>query len=175
MTDQLLDRNCRPLAEEDYPRVLEAAAKWWDVPALAGREAERLALLPRLFFQHFTDSSFLLERDDEVIGFLIGFLSQSRPAEAYIHFVGVAPDVRRHGLGALLYKRFFALARARQRTEVHCVTSPGNTRSLAFHRGLGFELEPGDYLVDGVPVKRDYDGPGLDRIAFVRRLSPDDS
>ena len=36
----------------------------------------------------------------------VGFMSQSRPAEAYIHFVGVHPDERGHGLGRRLYEHF---------------------------------------------------------------------
>jgi hypothetical protein len=38
---------------------------------------QRALLLPRLFFQHFTDTSLVAERDGQMAGFLIGFLSQS--------------------------------------------------------------------------------------------------
>ena len=34
--------------------------------------------------------------------FLAGFISQSRPGEAYIHFAGVDPAERVNGLGRLL-------------------------------------------------------------------------
>ena len=61
--------------------------------------------------------------------------------EAYIHFVGVSPDRRGAGLGRHLYERFFDDVRARGRTPVHCVTSPANEGSVAFHRALGFEVE----------------------------------
>ena len=36
---------------------------------------------------------------DELAGFVCGFLSQTEPHEAYIHFVGVAPERRGEGLG----------------------------------------------------------------------------
>jgi ribosomal protein S18 acetylase RimI-like enzyme len=162
----------QPLREADYARVLTAVSDWWDEPALAGRAAERVSLVPRLFFQHFGDTSFLLEQDGELLGFLIGFLSQSQPAEAYIHFVGVAPSARRRGIGSAQYEHFFELARARGRTTVHCITSPGNTRSIAFHRGLGFAVAKGDRERDGVAFMADYDGPGLDRVVFSRSLLP---
>ncbi len=162
----------RPLREEDHARVLAAVSDWWDEPALAGRAAERVSLVPRLFFQHFGDTSFLLEQDGELRGFLIGFMSQSQPAEAYIHFVGVAPGARRRGIGSALYEHFFELALARGRTTVHCITSPGNHRSIAFHRGLGFAIDKGDGERDGVAYVADYDGPGLDRVVFSRALSP---
>jgi predicted GNAT superfamily acetyltransferase len=118
-------------------------------------------MLPKLFFVHFTDTSFVAERDGELAGFLVGFLSQSEPNEAYVHFVGVSPNERGAGLGRELYERFFAVARARGRRRVSCVTSPANAGSLAFHQAIGFE--------PGRP-QADYDGPGEDRVVLTRSL-----
>ena len=119
-------------------------------------------MLPQLFFVHFEGTSFVAEREDgELAGFLIGFLSQTRRDEAYVHFVGVAPDFRGSGLGRRLYERFFAVAREHGRTLVRCVTSPANTDSVSFHEALGFEVDR---------VAKDYEGPGEDRIVFVKRL-----
>ena len=36
-------------------------------------------MLPKLFFVHFRDTSFVAERNGELSGFLVGFLSQSEP------------------------------------------------------------------------------------------------
>jgi hypothetical protein len=47
--------------------------------------------LPRLFVEHFTDTSFAAERDATLAGFLAGFISQLRPGQACIHFAGVDP------------------------------------------------------------------------------------
>jgi len=79
--------------------------------------------LPRLFFEHFTDTSFAAERDGKLARFLAGFISQSRPGEAYIHFAGVDPAERGSGLGRLLYEAFFAAAEARGCVLVRAVTS----------------------------------------------------
>jgi ribosomal protein S18 acetylase RimI-like enzyme len=152
----------RPPTEDDNTRLVEAVRTWWDdVPALADRGAERVALVPRLFLQHFTDTSLIAEAEGQLVGFLIGFLSQSRSNQAYIHFVGVAPSHRRAGLGAALYARFFDICRQHARTEVHCITSVGNDRSIAFHQRQGFQVS------DPVP---DYDGPTFDRVTFVKYL-----
>ncbi|MFD8327740.1 hypothetical protein [Streptomyces lydicus] len=57
------------------------------------------------------------------------------------------------------------------RTRIRCITSPDNRASLAWHTRMGFRPEPGDRTDEhGVPVHRDYDGPGLDRVSFVRDL-----
>ena len=49
------------------------------------------AMLPKLFFVHFRDTSFVAEDDGGSPGFLCGFRSQTFDDEAYIHFVGVDP------------------------------------------------------------------------------------
>ena len=82
----------RHLSPADYPLVISVIDQWWGGRPMAG-------MLPRLFFEHFTDTSFAAERDGTLAGFLVGFISQSRPGEAYIHFVGVAPAERGGGAG----------------------------------------------------------------------------
>jgi ribosomal protein S18 acetylase RimI-like enzyme len=128
--------------------------EWW------GRRA-MIDMLPRLFFVHFSDTAFVAEDGDELVGFLAGFLSQSKPGEAYIHFVGVSPNHRGGGVGRLLYERFFAAAREHSRNVVRCVTAPVNERSVAFHRALGFEVDE---------VAENYDGRGGDRVLMSKRL-----
>ena len=140
----------------DYGRVIGRVNVWW-----GGRDMA--AMLPKLFFVHFEGTSFVVDGEDgQLAGFLIGFLSQTEPEEAYVHFVGVDPERRGEGIGRALYERFFAEARAHGRTVVRCVTSPVNEASVAFHRAMGFEIER---------VAEDYDGPGEDRVLLVRRLA----
>jgi GNAT superfamily N-acetyltransferase len=133
----------------------------------------------RLFLQHFTDTSRLVERPDGgLVAPLVGFLSASQPGTAYVHFVGVDPSVRRVGLGAGRYARFFQQALERGASAVTCVTSPGNTRSVACHPGLGFQIAPSPNLHDGVPVQLHRGGPGAaapgrarqHRVTFTRAL-----
>ncbi len=71
----------RQLSTADYPFVISVIDQWWGGRQMADK-------LPRLFFEHFTDTSFAAERDGKLAGFLAGFISQSRPGEAYIHFDG---------------------------------------------------------------------------------------
>ncbi len=153
----------RHLSAADYPLVISVIDQWWGGRPMAGK-------LPRLFFEHFTDTSFAAERDGRLAGFLAGFISQSRPDEGYIHFVGVDPAARGGGLGRLLYEAFFRAAEDRGCILVRAVTSPVNRGSVAFHRRMGFQLEPGDAEVDGIPVSSGYDGPGGDRVRFLRIL-----
>jgi len=148
----LLLRHAEP---SDHARVIAVLDQWWD-----GRPMT--AMLPRLFFVHFRPTSFVLERDGELVGFLCGFVSQTDPTQAYVHFVGVDPRLRGRGAGRLLYDRLFAAARERGCTAVHAVTSPVNRASVAFHTAIGFTVEESG--------GESYDGPGEDRVRFVLRL-----
>ncbi|MEU9798921.1 GNAT family N-acetyltransferase [Streptomyces sp. NPDC051000] len=153
----------RQLAVTDHPRVLAVLDEWW--AGLKGQEGsrERALLLPRLYFQHFTTTSFLVEDDaGRVAAFLVGFLSQTDPETAYVHFVGVDPVLHGRGVGRALYQAFFDLVRAHGRRCVQCITSPQNMASQAFHTRLGFTSSG---------VQADYDGPGLDRVTFTIDLS----
>jgi GNAT superfamily N-acetyltransferase len=163
----------RHLAEADHPQVLAVLDAWWDGMKGPAGALERSLLLPRLYFQHFTTTSFMVERDAgqadagqadarQIAAFLVGFLSQTEPDAAYVHFVGVDPRLHGQGVGRALYRAFFALARSHGRRYVHCITSPQNTASQAFHARLGFTAST---------VKPDYDGPGLDRVAFTIDLA----
>ena len=172
MTDENRDHahgtpvQLRGAVEADYPAVAAAIQAWWTMPGLDTPAAarERAALVPRLWLQHFATTSLIAERDGRLVGFLIGFLSQDRLAESYIHFVGIAPDERGRGIGRQLYERLFAICLGAGRDCVRCVTSPTNTLSIAFHEAMGFAIERSG----GELAKPDYDGPGVPRVAFVR-------
>ena len=153
----------RHVQPSDYAPIIQVLNDWWGGRLMSD-------MLPKLFFVHFRETSFIAEQDGMCVGFLIGFLSQTSDDEAYIHFVGVHPDYRKAGVGRLLYERFFAAVRAEGRTVVRCVTAPVNKTSIAFHLRMGFEAEPQPTTLDGVPFAQDYDGPGGDRVLLVKRL-----
>jgi len=162
----------RTAREDDYPVIAGALQTWWTMPGFQSEAGarERAALVPRLWLQHFAGTSLVAEGKSQFVGFLIGFLSPGRPDEGYIHFVGVAPDARGTGIGRSLYERFFDVCARAGRTQVRCVTSPHNTSSIAFHTAMGFEVEPGSEGAGPVRTKADYDGPGVHRVALVRRI-----
>jgi ribosomal protein S18 acetylase RimI-like enzyme len=146
MVDTWEVRMARP---DDHDAIIEVVDEWWGRPVAAG--------VPRLFLDHFYTSSLVAETSGELAGFLIGFVSPSRPDEAYIHFAGVRPDLQRAGLGRELYERFIAGAVELDRTVIRAITSPSNHESIEFHRRLGFEV------FGPVP---DYNRPGLAHVRF---------
>ncbi|MCL1699204.1 GNAT family N-acetyltransferase [Lysinibacillus sp. Bpr_S20] len=153
----------RSVKGSDYYIISPLVNEWW-----GGRNMSDM--LPKLFFDHFTQTSFIAEKDGELVGFLIGFLSQTYSNEAYIHFVGVHPAYRKHNIGKKLYNQFFNVVRQNNRSIVRCVTSPVNKVSIAYHTKMGFEIENGDRIVDSLSLNTDYDGPNQDRVLFVKKL-----
>jgi RimJ/RimL family protein N-acetyltransferase len=135
----------RPATSADHARIILIVDEWW-----GGREMS--GLLQPLFLEHFSGTSLVAEDEHgELVGFLVGFISQDDEREAYVHFAGVAPGSRGAGLGRLLYARFDELVASRGVRRVRCVTSVVNAPSVAFHEAIGFGVDGrrADAGVDG--------------------------
>jgi predicted GNAT superfamily acetyltransferase len=154
----------RHIENADYDYIVSVVDDWW-----GGRPVR--SLLQRLFFEHFSSTSFVLIDETKIVGFLIGFRSQSQPHTAYIHFVGVDPSYRGNGLGRSLYLRFFDAVKSLGCTEVECITSPVNKVSLQFHTAMGFQTIAGDGVIDDIPVHCNHAGKDQPRVLFSRQLN----
>lgn len=160
------DVTLRRPVEEDYLRVVGVVDDWWDGRALH-------VLLPRLWFQHFTGTSWLAEdAAGRLAGFLVGFISPDHPEVAYCHMVATDPNLRHLGVGRRLYERFFKDARTAGAREVQAITWPGNRASVAFHRSMGFIAKggPGTQILYGTPAVAGYDYGLEDRVLLIRPL-----
>ena len=141
----------RNIEVTDYDPIIVDIDEWWGHRHIAD-------LLPRLFFIHFKDTSFIILEDNVIVGFIIGFISQTYPEQAYVYFTGVNPDYRRKGYGVTLYDTFINAVKQRGCKSVHLIAAPVNRTSIAFHTQIGFQIEKGDYVADGVEINSKYDG-----------------
>ncbi len=154
----------RELRNEDYDYIISRVNDWW-----GGRDMG--PGLPRLFLDHFANTSLAAEDDHgRIIGFVVGFMSPQNQDEAYIHYTGVDPAHHGSGVGRSMYQAFFKNAREAGRGLVSCITSPVNKASIAFHSKMGFEILDSPDSVDGVPVHRGHNGPGRDMVLFQKRI-----
>ncbi len=80
--------------------------------------------------------------EGHIAGYVIGFTTPRRVG--YIHAVAVRGDARRAGCARALYHEFAAAAAAEGADRLKAVTTAANTGSIAFHRRLGFLVEPAD-------------------------------
>jgi ribosomal protein S18 acetylase RimI-like enzyme len=157
----------RHATEADQPRLVGLVDEWF-----GGRRVRHL--VGRAWFRHFGSTSWLA--DDPAgrpIGFLIGYRSPDRPAEAVVHLVGVDPNHRRHGIARDLVASFlFEVARDGV-TTVTALAWPDDPIAIAWFRALAFQADdsPGSQRLFGTTAFPDYDGDGEDRVVFVRELS----
>ncbi len=156
----------RHVRASDCDRVVAVIDEWW-----GGRAAG--SYLPQVFFSHLTSTSFTLEASDGVlVGFLLGFLSQTHPDEACVHMIGVHPEFRRLGVGRRLYERFFVTAQMNGRRYVRAVSPPAG-QAVAFHVALGFTPLRGEDVTGGLTGRQKSTGTGGHRIVFRRRITHD--
>jgi ribosomal protein S18 acetylase RimI-like enzyme len=158
----------RPI-EADHHQLVAVVDDWW-----AGRKLH--GLLPRLWLQHFTGTSWIAETPDGTLaGFLVGFVSPDHPDLAYIHMVATKPELRKQAIGRVMYEAFFADVAARGARKVTAITWAGNAVSIGFHVAMGFRVVdgPGTETILGVTAFPDYDYAGEDRVVFSRDLAPD--
>ena len=152
----------------DHERIIGVLQNWW-----GGRDLTWM--VPRIWLIHFNNTSFIIEKHNELVAFLIGFLSPANPKEGYIHFAGVHPDHRGIGLGGYLYHRFFDICRKNDRDRVRSCTSPVNRGSIAFHKQMGFAISKGNAEIDGYPVTLDYNRPNDPKVLFeIAIFDPED-
>lgn len=153
----------RPV-EEDHPGLVGVVDEWW------GRHMQ--ASLPRLWLQHFAGTSVIAERDGSAsaVGFAIGFVSQDRPAEAYLHLVGVSPSHRRRGIGRALVDRWISQAHERGARHATTIAWPGDPAALAFLRAVGFRVDDGPRTrpLYGTPSRTDWNREGDDQVVLHR-------
>ena len=151
--------NC---TKQDFDQILTEFSRFW--------ETERtLALHHPTLIHEFGDSAFVIKDGPTVAAYLFGFISQTSPT-GYVQLLAVREGYRKQGLARRLYDHFTQYALAHGCTGLKAITSPINSLSIAFHQSIGM-MPTGTETVDGVPVVRDYSGPGKDRVVFERDIS----
>lgn len=152
--------------DADHEPVVRRIDDW------AGGRAAR-HLVPRLWFRHFTSTSWVATREDgRVVGVAIGFVSQDDPTVAVLHLVAVDPRWRHRGIGSELAARFSTDAIDRGARLVRTTAWPDDRPTIRFLEAIGFALvEPADgQRLYGTPAVADYDAPGDDRAELERAL-----
>ena len=103
-----------------------------------------------------------------MLAYLFGFLSQTEPV-GYVHLLSVRRGYRKQGLANRLYAHFEQFARSRGCTRLKAITGPINSLSIDFHRRIGM-MPTGEPDSHGLPIVKDYAGPGRDRVVFMKDL-----
>ncbi|UCD09525.1 MAG: GNAT family N-acetyltransferase [Dehalococcoidales bacterium] len=148
----------------DYDKIITDMADFWN-----SSNIDNLRMLHNpVFFYEFGNTAFVVKEGEKVIGYLFGLYSQTS-STAYVKFVGVRASYRKRGVGRALYEYFVMIAKDKGCSELKAITSPNNKISIAFHQSLGMELL-GELNEEGIPVIKDYAGPGNDRVVFRKYI-----
>lgn len=145
----------------DYDQIIQDIESFWG-------STRTLGLHQPFLIHEFGNTAFVIKDGNMVAAYLFGFLAQTGPT-AYTHLIAVRPEYRREGLAARLYDYFIQFAQAQGCTRMKAITSPTNAASIAFHTRIGMRLL-GEPNIDGIPVVKDYKGPGEDRVVFEMDL-----
>ena len=157
--------NIRNVREGDFIRIAELA---WKCKPMA---TERNSIY-HLFTKFFSSTSFVAEEDQRIIGFLLGFISQDNPEEAYIHLLCVHPRFRRDGIASKLLKEFIETVKMKNIKRISLITKPINKRAISFYRKHGFKDYDGPETCRSgdVNVFKDYNGEREDMVLFEKSL-----
>jgi ribosomal protein S18 acetylase RimI-like enzyme len=153
--------NVESCTKTDFDAIVSSLSDFW------GHDRNR-ALHHPMFVNEFVDCAYVIRDEEKVVAYLFGLIAHAKSV-AYIHLVAVRPSHRQLGLARQLYNHFTSLAVSRGCRQLRAITSPDNSGSIRFHKSLGFQLE-GAPNAAGVPVVKDYAGPGLDRVVFCKNL-----
>jgi len=158
----MLVRNAFP---GDFLEVAKKSKEWADL--VIERES-----IYHIMTEHFRDTCFIAEDRGEMIGYLLGFRSQSRPDEALIHLIHVAPHLRGNGIGSRLFNQFQYAAKRMGCKRIMAITKPENNYCNRFHKAMGFSVvEMGEAIeVNGMRAIKDYNGPGKHMVMWQKDI-----
>jgi GNAT superfamily N-acetyltransferase len=150
--------NC---TRQDFEQILADIVEFW------GTDATLSVHHPTLV-EEFGSTAFVVRDGGRVVGYLFGYFAQGNPY-FYIHLVAVRDSHKGQGIASKLYRHVEQIARAHGMSALKAITGVGNTRSMAFHQSMGFELT-GNTERNGVRYVENYSGPGKDRVVMVKSL-----
>ncbi len=144
----------REITKAYFDEIVEVIDRWWGGPI--GTFAHPI------FFYELGDNALIVEEDNKMIGFLLGFIAHQPVRTGYVHLVGIHPDYRRRGVGRVLYAEFTERCRKAECERMKAITTLGNEGSIRFHEAVGWETEAID----------DYAGRDRKRLVFTKVLAP---
>ena len=125
-------------------------------------------------FTKFFQNTFLVVEDDSgnIIAFLLGFISQVNPEDAYIHLLCVDPSFRRKNIASALVEEYISIVSSKGSKTIYLITGPKNKISQTFYGKLGFKPVNNDKTlkIDGISVVKDYNGPEDHKVLLYRNI-----
>ncbi|MGC9517996.1 MAG: GNAT family N-acetyltransferase [Methanomicrobiales archaeon] len=129
-----------------------------------------------IFTKFFSNTSLVFEsnKNNEIYGFLLGFISQKNLEEAYIHLLCLRTEIRGKGFAKKIIEKFSHEIKSKGCKKITLITKPINKDAIKFYTKLGFKhiIPPDDKSleVNGVITCKDYNGKGEHMVIFQKPL-----
>jgi ribosomal protein S18 acetylase RimI-like enzyme len=162
----MIDYNIRKVKEDDFLTIAEIAT--YCPPMVTERNS-----IYHIFTKFFTSTSLIIETENnKVLGFLLGFISQDNPEEAYIHLLCVIPQYRKKGLAKSMMDEFMTIINENGCRKVYLITSPGNKKAIKFYKKIGFKIDNQgkEIVINGVKTIKNYNGPGEHKLILTKLM-----
>jgi ribosomal protein S18 acetylase RimI-like enzyme len=156
----------RNTLEEDFVEIAELAEN------CSPMETERNSIY-HIFTKFFKSTSLVAELPSGGIGgFILGFISQENPEEAYIHLLCVDPKMRGKHVGRKLVEKFIGEVTLRECKKICLITKPINWNSISFYKKLGFLEDKSQETINilGVNAVKNYNGMGQHMVVFYKSI-----
>lgn len=127
-----------------------------------------------IFVKFFNKTSLVVENTENnaITGFLLGFISQDKTNEAYIHLLCIDKSLRGEGLALKILDKFIEVVTSRGCNKISLISKPNNKRAIKFYLKHGFKSYSSNETIkeDGINVFKGYDGHGCDKVLFYKDI-----
>lgn len=102
-----------------------------------------------MWCSHFSDTSVIVERNNEIIGFISGFIKQSLSNRLFVWQVAVAESERGNGLASKMLHHLLSRACCKDINYIETTVSPTNIPSQKLFHGLARDLDTEVHVSEG--------------------------
>jgi diaminobutyrate acetyltransferase len=131
----------------------------------------------KILLRYFGSCSFVAERGDRMVGFVMGMPSHRHPGTWFLWQIGVAADQQGTGLGKRLLRHVEAEIGRLGFDRIEVTVDPMNAPSRRLFEALGYtnisSREGSTLEVNGHPAVKDYYRPGRHFMVFENKLADD--
>ena len=133
----------------------------------------------KIMLRYFHNTCFIAEDGDEIVGFLMGFISPVHESTYFLWQVGVSPTTQGKGVGKLLLKAAENTLKEMDIRRIEVTVDPENKPSLRLFKSLGYiniSRQEGETVsVLGNLAVKDYYSPGRHFILFEKLIRKENS
>lgn len=128
----------------------------------------------KIMLRYFGNTCFIAEYENDIIGYLMGIISQTHESTYFLWQIGINPSMQGKGIGHLLLERAENKIRDMGCKRIEVTIDPENTPSQKLFESMGYSnishKEGGTVRVNGNIAVKDYYRPGRHFMLYEKWL-----